>query len=191
MSDEEVPSILAALQRDHRHFARIISVLEHELERIRNGESEDWKLLADAFEYFEAYPDLVHHPREDILYRYCRDACGVDVSLPALEGLEIEHGQIADITTTLRQELEGILAGAVIDRDRLARQIQEYLAMQQAHIRREESKIFPLLRELLGEEDWKTLEKVATAATDPLFDDASRGAYDALYRRIVNRETPG
>ncbi len=189
MSEEKIPPILAALQRDHRHFARIIAVLEHELERIRNGESEDWKLLADSFEYFEAYPDLVHHPCEDILYRYCRDSC--DASLPALEGLEIEHGQIAKITTTLRQELEGILADGMIDRELLARQVQEYLAMQKAHMRREETKIFPLLRELLRDEDWETLEKVATAAVDPLFDDASRRAYDALYRGIVSRGKPG
>ena len=180
------PEILEQLQRDHRHFARIIAVLEDELERIRRGESEDWKLLADTFEYFEAYPDLVHHPREDILYRHCRNSH--ESSLPALEGLEMEHVRIAGITTTLRQQLEGILADGMIDREMLAREVAEYLDMQKSHMRREESKIFPLLLELLGEKDWQTLEEVAAARLDPLFDDDSRAAYDALYRRIVSRE---
>ncbi len=181
----ERPAILIELQRDHERFRRVIAVLEGALERLRRGESEEWKLLADTFEYFEAYPDLVHHPREDILYGYCRKACGV--ALPALEGLEVEHENMVEITTMLRRQLEGVLADGMVDRDMLIRQIEEYLTMQKAHIQREETKIFPLLLALLDEEEWMTLSEVAAGQADPLFDDESRQAYDALYRRIIAR----
>ncbi len=174
------------LQRDHRRFTRLIAVLEKELARARCGVMVDWKLLADSFEYFEAYPDLVHHPREDILYGYCRSACGVAV--PALEGLEVEHEHIAEITSVLRRQLEGVLAGGMVNRDMLMRQVGEYLTMQKAHMRREESKVFPLLLELFDDEDWLMLAEAAAGAVDPLFDDGARRAYDALYQHIVKRE---
>ena len=179
------PQILAELRRDHRHFARVIVVLEDELKKIRKGESEDWKLLADSFEYFEAYTDLVHHPHEDVVYCYCRDVCAA--AAPALEGLELEHARITGMTTEMRCQLDEILADGMLNREALVGEIENYLTMQKAHMLREEANVFPVLLQGLAEADWKIIgERVATTV-DPLFD-ASSEAYGALYRRIVSQE---
>ncbi len=186
MTDSEYPPILAELHRDHRDFTRIISALEDELQKIRRGESENWKRLADSFEYFEAYSDLVHHPREDILYCYCRDVC--TTTRPALEGLALEHAEIAGKTARLRRQLDEVFADGMLNRDMLIGEIEGYLAMQKAHMRREETKIFPMLLDTLGEADWARLLQSKVSDVDPLFDEDARQAYDALYRRIVSRE---
>ncbi len=183
MTDSDYPAILAELHRDHRIFTRIISALEDELQKIRRGESENWKRLADSFEYFEAYSDLVHHPREDIIYRYCRDVCAT--AIPALQGLELEHAEITGKTAGLKRQLDEIFADGMLNRDSLISEIEGYLTMQKAHMWREETKIFPMLLDTLGKADWAHLLQSRVSAVDPLFDDEARQAYDALYQRII------
>lgn len=183
MSYSKYPTILAELRQDHRVFTRIISALDDELQKIRCGKSENWKRLAESFEYFEAYADLVHHPREDIVYRYCREVC--TATTPALEVLEREHAQIADKTARLKHRLDEVFADGVLNREALITDIEGYLTMQKAHMRCEEGTIFPMLLDTLDEADWARLLQTARSAVDSLYDDGARQAYDALYQRIV------
>jgi len=183
MTHSDYPTILAELQQDHRVFTRIISALDDELQKIRCGETENWRRLAEGFAYFEAYADLMHHPREDILYRYCREVC--TSTTPALEVLEREHAQIADKTARLKRQLDEVFADGVLNREALIADIEGYLTMQKAHMRREEGTIFPMLLDTLNEADWARLLRTARSAVDPLYDDGARQAYDALYQRIV------
>jgi len=182
----EYPQLLVELKRDHVRFATIIQVLESELKKIVAGHSEDWKLLADSFEYIEAYPDLVHHPREDAIYRYCRES-RPDMAQALLE-LEQEHAQIAGATASLSEQLQAVFAEDMLNREVLIAGLENYLKMQKSHMANEENTVFPMLLEILSESEWDALLEAAETPQDPLFEDESRLAYNALYERIMTRE---
>lgn len=182
----KLPQLISELKEDHARFARIISVLNHQLRKIKAGDSEDWKLLADSFEYIEAYPDLVHHPREGAVYRYCSESYPGMVA--SLEGLEAEHSRICEATSQLSQKLNGVLADSFLNREELIDDLEAYLKMQSSHMAKEEGQVFPQLMACLSDEDWETLLAELESPEDPLFEDESLMAYDALYNRIMTLE---
>ena len=180
------PQLLTELKQDHARFARVIGVLEHELGQIKAGDSEDWKLLADSFEYIEAYPDLVHHPREDAVYRYCSESHpGMAASLM---GLEDEHRQICEATSQLGKKLNGILADSFLNREELIDDLEAYLRIQISHMAKEEGQVFPQLMACLADDEWDALLAELESPDDPLFEDESLMAYNALYERIMTLE---
>ena len=61
--------ILDTLRSDHANMARLLNILERQVSAFREGEAPDYEIVQGVVEYFLDYPDLCHHPKEDLLAR--------------------------------------------------------------------------------------------------------------------------
>ena len=59
--------IIELLSREHRNLERLLDVLEHELEIFDRGDRPDYEVIRAIVSYFEVYPELYHHPQEDLV----------------------------------------------------------------------------------------------------------------------------
>ena len=61
--------IIERLCQEHRNIETLLAVLERELEIIFDrGDRPDYHVIRTIISYFEVYPDLYHHPLEDLVF---------------------------------------------------------------------------------------------------------------------------
>jgi hemerythrin-like domain-containing protein len=60
--------IIERLSRDHRNTEMLLAVLERELEVFDRGGRPDYEVIRGIISYFEVYPEVYHHPQEDLVF---------------------------------------------------------------------------------------------------------------------------
>jgi hemerythrin-like domain-containing protein len=175
--------LLHELHQDHVHFGQILHLLERQLGLIRAGEDADLHVLGDIVDYVRSYPDLLHHPREDVIFLVYRERSsrGLDV----IERLLDEHRSLIDKTADLRASLDSWLHDSPVPRDRIDRLISEYLRMQWEHLNLEESSVYELLMEGLTDEDWERIATILPQGEDLLYEQLVRKYYDHKFEQMA------
>jgi hemerythrin-like domain-containing protein len=65
----DMTTIIDQLETDHRNVAELLGILSAELDTIKRIEDPDYPLMGMVLDYLLTYPDLVHHPKEDLIYQ--------------------------------------------------------------------------------------------------------------------------
>jgi hemerythrin-like domain-containing protein len=178
-----MPRLLDDLQRDHRNMRALLDIIEEELEALRGGRAPDFDLLAMIMEYTLNYPQMVHHRREDALYRLLlqRDpnaSAGVD-------DLILEHVNLAGLTQRFAAAIANVARGVGLQREWFDSLARQYLARNRAHMEREEHDIFPRVLAALTDADWSDLDDNRKTSGDPIFGEKVAASYERLYQRIL------
>lgn len=162
-----MPKVLRQLRREHADFAKLLDVLDRQLAVFAAGERPDYDLVRKVVDYFLDYPEAVHHPKEDLIYRVLKER---DAALAeAVVDLEREHEGLTAWTSALGQILGEILAEELIDRARVRDMTEHFVRTYRRHMRLEEEKIFPAAEKCLCAEDWAAIDAHANDRADPLF----------------------
>ncbi len=174
--------VMEELHRDHVHFARLLPILEEELDVLHAAGSPDYQLALDIMHYMTQYPDLFHHPREDVVFErmLLRD--------PSLSGvlgeLLRDHQRLAKIGSDFHDILAGVLEGAIMSREELDRRGRDYLNAMNSHMDVEEGEVFPLAEKLLDDRDWAAVEDAMGRREDPLFGTLVEARYEDLFEYL-------
>jgi hemerythrin-like domain-containing protein len=180
---DRFPKAIEQLQLDHRNMTRLLDILRAELDAYRVGGTPDFDLLRSVMEYTLHYPDLCHHPKEDMIFRCLlrRDpGAGARVG-----DLIAEHTRLAELSRKLAAALHNVAHDVEVPREWLERLVEEYIAGNRRHIAAEEQRFFPLAIVTLTDEDWDEIDASVTAKDDPLFGGRMVGEFRGLYDRIM------
>ena len=176
-------TIMDDLHQEHLHLTRVFNILEEQVNIMANEGDPDLFLMVDIVNYVQHYPDLVHHPKEDKVYDLfsSRSKEGADI----VKQLQDEH----KFLPTLTNEVHDMLVGAAnsvlfVSREELFSKIQHFLETERKHMNLEEDTLFPLIKTVLSEEDWDSLELSALMKADPLFGNTVEARYQNLYQSI-------
>jgi hemerythrin-like domain-containing protein len=179
--------ILDELLDEHRRLGKILKLLAHQLELLKGDGSPDYILLQDILDYIENYPEFVHHPREDAVFKafFGRH----DELQETLNNLLHEHDEMKRMTKELREEVDGIARNAlVIPKKALEQQLLKYLERQLQHMNIEETKVFPVLQQKLTADDLQRIVENLPSKEDPLFGEVVEQRYNTLYKHIIRLE---
>ena len=178
----KLADILEDLREDHRNMAVMLDLLEREINRVRGGEEPDYELIHDIMRYMTVYSDAVHHPKEDVLYRTMRDA---RPELAAgLEHVEPEHHRLAELSETLRNDVEAIASEATVTRDRVAANSGDYVDFLRRHMDWEERVLFPKADALVKAEDALFVDIAHLDRLDPVFGPEREHSFANLLQNI-------
>lgn len=175
--------VLESLHNDHKNIARLLNLLERCLEEFRAGDSSRLRLMTDILHYMVQYPDIAHHPREDLVTEKLRTR--EPAASAIADELEAQHERIRQLGAELYDTLYSASRGAMTPRDRIVDQCREYLALNRSHMDIEETEALPRARRALTEDDWAAIESALTPADDPLFGNIVHQSYQELYDQIV------
>src|SRR6516162_2787880 len=67
-ASSEAAMIIERLSREHRNVETLLAVLERELEIFDRGDRPDYQVIRGIIYYFELYPELYHHPLEELVF---------------------------------------------------------------------------------------------------------------------------
>ncbi len=176
-------NIMKGLQKDHQNLAQVLEIMELQLERIAEGDDAALALMFDASNYIQHYPDMIHHPKEDKVFEVFKYRSNEEAE--ALETLTQQHESLPATTIKFQSKLDEAINGlGFISRDDLVKNIQNFIDLEWEHMNLEESVVFPLIEKTLEDKDWKLLEELIEADTDPLFGDKVEETFENLYQSI-------
>ena len=75
------------LRSEHRNIASLLELLERQVHLLEKNRDPDLRLIIEIVDFFRSFPDLHHHPQEDlVLRRLRRRAEGLDGRFFGLDG---------------------------------------------------------------------------------------------------------
>ncbi|MCL1138914.1 hemerythrin domain-containing protein [Shewanella pneumatophori] len=171
--------MLARLMHDHRHIAKLLTVLSAKYTKLAAGEPISYNVIRDIVEYMQSYAEHSHHPLEDIiseLYgsKFQSNSTG--------ETLLAEHEALSDASTSLMTTLNLILSDIVVSKEQLVLDLQSYVQLQRNHMEFEELSVFPKWKEAFTDSDWQTVTAMCNERLidDPLFNENGAVLFEEL-----------
>jgi len=164
---KKMVKVLDALRDEHRNFSRVLEILARQIEIFERAEEPDYDLAEKIIEYLINFPDLSHHPKEDLLYQ---KLCQRDQRTADLMGnLETEHQKLAELTAAFEVKLKNVLLDSEQPRAEFIDAANEFIDFFRSHIMLEELRFFPAALRALSQSDWQEIETSLAQSDDPIF----------------------
>ncbi len=180
-----VEQLMSSLPTDHRNMALLLDLLDVERERLAASGVPDYGLVQDIMLYMTEYPDVVHHPREDLIYRHLR-SLHPDID-DDLMRVETDHRRIERSGIKLKTDIEAMSIGANLNHDEIIDNLRQYIEQLREHMYWEEKELFTLADELHGSGDWSAIVLKNDEIGDPLFGPRVERKYRRLLAKIQQR----
>ncbi len=149
-------------------MALVLNILDNIAELAKSGEDPDFELVNEIMLYMTVYPDAVHHPKEDLVYKELM------TSRPhlaaGLDDVAADHQEIAKLGTRLRDDVEAIVAGAAVRREHFIEDASEYVYRLRQHMQWEEEDLFPRVDEMLEADSLPIDVEQFQHIKDPVFE---------------------
>jgi hemerythrin-like domain-containing protein len=171
------------LQLEHLNFAKLLSIVEQQLQVSEEGGALDFALLELILLYFSDYPTQCHHPKEDLLFRKLQQR-SPETAL-AISDLLAEHKEIAEQAKQVARVLTQVRrdpAEAVASSLRPA--LQGFVKMHREHMAAEEHGFFRSARKELTSDDLAEIDFELFDRRDPLFHQEAEARFKAVRAEI-------
>jgi hemerythrin-like domain-containing protein len=174
--------VLEQIQRDHRNMRLLLDIVEEEMDAYHEDRVPDFELLRSIAEYTLNYPDLVHHPKEDLVFQrlVARDPAAKGV----IGDLTQEHKRLGELTRRFAAAIANAARDVEMPREWLESLAKEYLSANLRHMQLEETQFLPRAMAALTDQDWAEVDAKAASGNDPVFGEKVEKAYLAIYERI-------
>jgi hemerythrin-like domain-containing protein len=178
--------IIERLSREHRNIEMLLAVLERELGIFDCGDRPDYEVIRAIISYFELYPEVYHHPQEELVFAKLKIR---DPAAAAKVGnLGLEHQKGAERLRRVAQAVDSVLADREILRQHVDNIVRDFIEHERRHIMMEDRDFFPAALKALEPLDWTEIASALTSHKDPLFSEAAEETFDALRARILQLE---
>lgn len=178
--------VIDTLQLDHKNIYRLLGLLEKQVDHIAAGEYADFQIIADIMHYFVNYPDVYHHPHEDILFNAIKKKNINAADL--IDEIVTDHQVMAEESSTIYDEMKQLQGDAIFSRDEIVQRLRDYIAHYHAHIEKEETGLFAVAKNTLKDDDWREIDNEIGNTDDPLFGKIRDQEYQELYKLILSED---
>lgn len=158
-------------------MARLLDLLERQVNLIDSGLAADAELLKEIAVFFRCFPDFCHHPKEDLVIRAIAARDGE--AGRALERLVAEHESGCE----LLQQFSRALVMMLIEPAQAGQFVavaRRFLESERRHMAYEDGPFFEIAQETLDVDDWLELSKRFASLSMPDFEIQSRIRFDRL-----------
>lgn len=177
-------TIIDTLHNDHKNIARLLGLLNKQVNIIEAGDNPDYRLMTNVMDYLVNYPDVHHHPHEDLVFDALKEK---DINTAdTIDEIVSEHQSMAVDSQTILDGLKQLQGNAILSRDEIVKKIRVYIQTYYAHMDKEEGELFSKARKLLTDEDWQTVQSEMKMIDDPLFGAILEEEYADLYKAIFS-----
>ena len=182
---------LIAVRDEHRSLAAVIHGLEFVVREARErGTPASVPLLRAIVQYVHAFPETLHHPKEDA-YLFPLLRARTNEYDDTLDALQRQHETGTALTEALSRAVDAYEADPARGLPVLADAASAFAAAQMAHMLLETKVIIPAARKHLTDEDWTVIANAFGQNGDPRFSIDADEEYRDLFARILNLAPAG
>ena len=178
--------IISVLRQEHGNITRLLKALARQIAVFDQAGEPDHDIVEGVIDYFLSYPDLYHHPKEELVLAKLRQRDSAAAN--AIGDLKREHEELASRAREFSATVHAAFEETDLPRQSLQQWTQDFIALQTRHLNKEEKEFFPVAQAVLTPEDWAQLEAKMTDEDDPLFGSNVGERYQALHRDILEWE---
>ena len=177
--------LISQFHQDHVNMARILKLINSEIEALAAEEPRNLEILDDAIRYMINFADKIHHAKEDIMFNRLMEAAPDTREM--IEDILAEHQQIYKKGTEFQELVRAVEFGDFVLRDEIVAKGTDYVNTLYAHMSKEEENVLKRAREVLTDEDFADLDLHHGPNADPLFGEEIQKEYKDLYTYIVDQ----
>lgn len=178
--------VIDELSRDHKNVARLLRLMDQQIAALSRNEKTDFQSMADIMYYMKHFPDLFHHPREELVFTRLEKRSAEAARL--IKELRYEHQLLSESGTDLFDSIKQAINDQLVERELLVTKAHGYSAMLLDHMRKEDAGIFPLAQVLLAPEEWAAINQEMDIPSDPLFEGKVEKGFLALHEFLTSHE---
>lgn len=159
-------ALMQALRREHEDMTVLLDLMERQIAQFQGGAAPDFNLVRGIIGYFLTYPDLYHHPKEDLIAERLRSRAPDEAA--GLESLLNGHLDLAYLTRRLATAaVDQMVRPGDEPRQWFSSLGRDFIDSNRRHMAMEEKHFFPLALHVLSDGDWTDLEgRFATGAAE-------------------------
>jgi hemerythrin-like domain-containing protein len=172
-----MPQALDLLRQEHRNVASLLRTLERQIVEFQNGKRPDYDLIRAILDYLLSFPDVCHHPKEDLIFAKLHDRDPRTVE--RIGDLRSAHQELAARAREFSTGLRAVLEEAEIPREAFTRWARRLIDQERQHIDMEESTFFPDAEKTLTPTDWIELSPLMATA------DKAGERLEQLHKKIL------
>jgi hemerythrin-like domain-containing protein len=178
--------VIEILRQEHRNIEKLLLVLERELSVFARGERPDYEVVHAVIAYFQVYPDVYHHPLEDMVFEKLkvRDSAAA----ANIGDLAADHRRGAERLRRVARAVESVLVDQELLRRTINNIIRDFIEHERRHMAVEENEFFPAAVKALRPKDWAEIASRLTDRRDPLFSEAVEERFEVVRRHILQLE---
>lgn len=185
MSDSKSTAI-GIIRAEHRSLAAVINNMKQMLAEVRAGRAQlDYPLFWSMIHYIDAFPDRLHHPKEDD-WLFSRVRQRTHEADALIDQLQRQHQDESRALGHIRRWLGNVEAGVSGSLEGLEEDVAAFADFTWKHLRSEEHELLPLAEAHLGTQDWDEIASAFVQNEDPVAG-AHSDALNDLFRSIVAR----
>lgn len=182
---------LAILRDEHRSLAAVVHGLGYIVREARDRNAPaSVPLLRAIVHYVRAFPDALHHPKEDA-YLFPRLRARTTDYDDTLDALDQQHAKGVALTEALAAAVDAYEADPARGLPILVHAAEHFATAQMDHMMLEAKVIIPAAREHLTAEDWTAIAEAFRNNGDPRFSVDADEEYRHLFARILNLAPAG
>ncbi|EEX42862.1 hypothetical protein VFA_000412 [Vibrio furnissii CIP 102972] len=168
-------------------MTRLLAILRDKLKLLKSEQAINYTLVKEIVDYLGSHSETVHHPKEDIIYRYYMAHYG---ELQTVADLEKEHVTLSEQTHAFLDIVEMILQDAVVPQAVIIEKLEAFIDAQRRHLEMEEQSILPLINRTFTVSDWQNVESQWNEnEDDPVFGETIAERFAQLARRVRKSES--
>jgi hemerythrin-like domain-containing protein len=182
----EQNAALAIIRDEHRSLAAVLHSLEYLVREARaQGKPPSFELLGAMLYYIKAFPEALHHPKENA-YLFRKLRARSDEFNDTLDELERQHTEGERLIAELEQAIAAYEADPANRFAGFAAAVERFAEMQWRHMNLETKVILPAAAKHLTGEDWTQIGAAFGANGDPRFSADTDEEFRQLFVRILN-----
>jgi len=160
---------MITLRDEHRSIAYLLDLLERQADLIEKTGVPNLPLVVEIVDYFRSFPDMHHHPKEDlVLRRLCKRAEGLDADF---FGLEDEHEHLSDELHVFSRTVTTLMTDPCeVTRSAFILTARSFIERERQHMAKEERYFFPAAEHWLTDEDWREIDEAVSQFVDPMWE---------------------
>lgn len=186
MSDSKSQAI-NIIRAEHRALGAVINNIKAMLQEVQAQRmSMDFRLFWAMVYYIAAFPDRLHHPKEDD-WLFARLKQRTPLADELIDTLQNQHQAEPAALAGIRRDLGNFEAGVPGSFEALQATVANYADFTWTHLRTEENELLPLAEAHLLASDWDAIAQAFAQNADPLTGSTESDMFDALFHDIVKR----
>ena len=172
------------LRDEHRSISAVLHGLQELARTAQNPRVRpDFAVFRAMLYYIDAFPERLHHPKEDDVL-FPRILARSPAAAALVQELRGEHRKGATLMAELEHALIAFEVAWPFGADRFAQSVRAYANFHWDHMRKEEQALLPRAEAALTDEDWKAVAAAFQRNEDPIADLREKD-FAELFSRIV------
>ncbi len=166
------------LRAEHRFMGKLLDMLQEQVRLIAEDRRPGGELLLEIVQYFTSFPDLFHHPKEDLILRRLVER--YPAMAETIQTLEAEHEEGGRELKRFARAVVKLVLHPEADQDRFLSAALAFMESERRHVAWEEKSFFEVAEKVLSSREWEEIDAQLGALIKPLCQQEAQTRYERV-----------